>query len=180
MLCLIYTDSMKAIRIFLLILILIGIGLLITQNVWVPSFVGWIMEHDGSSSVVIHANTTVATTTTKSTPPEPLPTHTQKGVVEGKVLLSPTCPVERIPPDPACAPRAYQTTIQIEPTKPLGSSISISSDASGAFKVSLNPGTYTFKPEGGASMLPTCPAMSVSVLANQTQTINLDCDTGIR
>src|SRR5271169_551088 len=36
-----------------------------------------------------------------------------EGTVEGSVMLGPTCPVERIPPDPACAPRPYQTRITV-------------------------------------------------------------------
>ncbi len=38
------STHMKFIRIFLLILIIIGIGLLLTQNMWVPPFVNWILS----------------------------------------------------------------------------------------------------------------------------------------
>jgi len=35
----------KAVRIFLLILIIIGIGLIITQKMWVPSVVNYLLLH---------------------------------------------------------------------------------------------------------------------------------------
>lgn len=34
------------IRIFLLVLIIIGIGLLLTQNIWVPKLVSFILQFD--------------------------------------------------------------------------------------------------------------------------------------
>jgi len=53
-----------------------------------------------------------ATTTTTIVAPSTVPTPTTaaatlpaSGGVSGTVLFSPVCPVERVPPDPACAPR---------------------------------------------------------------------------
>jgi hypothetical protein len=43
---------MKAIRIFLFILIVIGIGLLATQKIWVPQLVGRIIISDGVPDIV--------------------------------------------------------------------------------------------------------------------------------
>lgn len=44
---------MKAIRIFLLILIIIGIGLLFTQKSWVPNFVDWILKSENDVSITL-------------------------------------------------------------------------------------------------------------------------------
>jgi hypothetical protein len=44
---------MKAIRIFLLILIIIGIGLIVTQSVWVPKVVAMILSQQGIVSPVV-------------------------------------------------------------------------------------------------------------------------------
>lgn len=103
-----------------------------------------------------------------------------KGTVTGQVLLGPTCAVERVPPDPLCADKPYQTTIQVQSINPSAPYTTISTDASGAFSVSLDPGTYIFTPQGGASRFPICSAAQVVVFAGQTQTIKLHCDTGIR
>jgi hypothetical protein len=47
---------MKLIRIFLLVLIIIGIGLLITQKIWVPKVVAEILSYqDGSETNIINA-----------------------------------------------------------------------------------------------------------------------------
>jgi len=102
------------------------------------------------------------------------------GTVSGSVLLGPTCPVERVPPDPQCAPKPYQTSIRVQSVHPSVPYTTISSDASGAFSISLYPGIYTFTPRGGNSMPPTCRAQQVTVEAGQTKHITLDCDTGIR
>lgn len=40
-------DIMRAVRIFLLVLIVIGIGLIVTQNIWVPKLVDRILEFEG-------------------------------------------------------------------------------------------------------------------------------------
>jgi hypothetical protein len=44
---------MKAIRIFLLVLIIIGIGLLLTQKIWVPKLVNKILSSKKSPVIVI-------------------------------------------------------------------------------------------------------------------------------
>jgi hypothetical protein len=44
--------AMKFIRIFLAILIVIGICLLLTQNLWVPNLVNAILRYEGSSTAV--------------------------------------------------------------------------------------------------------------------------------
>jgi uncharacterized protein YxeA len=44
---------MKAIRIILMVLIIIGIGLLATQKVWVPRLVEYILAKEGTASVTL-------------------------------------------------------------------------------------------------------------------------------
>src|ERR1035437_9718286 len=44
---------------------------------------------------------------------EPTVSSTYQSGISGTVLLGPTCPVERIPPDPQCAPKPYSTSINI-------------------------------------------------------------------
>jgi len=94
----------------------------------------------------------------------------------GTVTMGPTCPVERIPPDPACAPRPYQTSITITKN---GFSKQINSDSAGRFKVDLDPGTYEFQAKGGA-MLPRCGPISVEIKPQSFAWAPISCDTGIR
>jgi hypothetical protein len=107
-------------------------------------------------------------------------TSTQRGaIVEGIVLLGPICPVERIPPDPNCAPKPYQTSITIsknsEPSKII---LTIQSNASGTFNTSLPIGKYVFYPTGG-SVYPRCDEKLVDVIVG-INNITINCDTGIR
>ncbi len=100
--------------------------------------------------------------------------------IRGKVLLGPTCPVERNPPDPNCADRPYQTTvIVIRAEDPTHIFLVTKSDASGIFAVSLPPGQYTLG-AGEAKLLPRCDHPLVTVTQNMVASATIHCDTGIR
>ncbi len=101
------------------------------------------------------------------------------GTVRGTVVLGPTCPVERIPPDPACAPRPYQTSIAILRSRGSGPLATIQTDSSGAFSVSLAAGIYVFHPQGGA-VYPRCTDQIATVAPGKTTNVTISCDTGIR
>ncbi len=106
----------------------------------------------------------------------PIIAQAQSGV-EGHVLLRPTCPVERMPPDPRCAPRPYRTTIDIhQSSAPVET---ISTDADGYFSAILSPGTYELRAKGGA-MLPRCNPQTVIVPTSGFAATDMWCDTGIR
>lgn len=99
--------------------------------------------------------------------------------VRGTVSLGPTCPVERIPPDPQCAERPYATTIDVHRTGSSSLFATGKSDANGAFEFSLPPGSYTIT-AGGSKMLPRCNPVTISVGASGYVTTTISCDTGIR
>ncbi len=101
--------------------------------------------------------------------------------VEGIVTLGPTCPVERIPPDPKCADKPYSTTIQVIS---IGSPVSspfatVESDKEGKYKIMLPPGEYALQPTGG-SVMPRCETKNIKVEQSKILTVNLTCDSGIR
>jgi hypothetical protein len=99
--------------------------------------------------------------------------------VRGTVLLGPVCPVERIPPDPACAPKPYATAITVYRAGSTSVFATGKSDASGTFQFSLPPGSYTLKASGG-TMLPRCSPTDVTVGLSGYATTSISCDTGIR
>lgn len=101
------------------------------------------------------------------------------GTVKGKVLLGPTCPVERIPPDPGCADKPYQTTIKVTNRSSSGVIGETVSDAQGNFQINLPPGRYDLHAAGG-SVMPTCAPQAIEVIAGKTLEVTLSCDTGIR
>ncbi len=115
-------------------------------------------------------------------PPSATKQLSGNGTVLGNVILGPVCPVERIPPDPACAPRPYKTSIHVWNATTGSSYQDVPTDASGSFKLSLMPGNYSFavvSPANGFAY-PRCTQVDFSVIANKTRKITVNCDTGIR
>jgi hypothetical protein len=100
-------------------------------------------------------------------------------VVNGKVTLSPTCPVERIPPDPQCAPKPYATSIQIFSVTGSILTKTVKSDVNGNFTVTLPFGDYKIQAVGG-NPYPHCGEVPISVKTIETVLVNISCDTGIR
>jgi hypothetical protein len=103
----------------------------------------------------------------------------KKSGITGTVTLGPTCPVERIPPDPNCAPKFYSTSINIMKTTSTVIVKTVQSDSKGVFYVDLAPGAYVLQAKGG-NMLPRCGDVSAEVRSNQYTIANISCDTGIR
>lgn len=99
--------------------------------------------------------------------------------VRGTVLLGPTCPVMRDPPDPQCADRPYETAITVRRAGSNSTFVIGKSDVSGLYKFSLPPGSYTLVASGGTT-LPRCAEVDVTVGATGYVTIPISCDTGIR
>ena len=100
------------------------------------------------------------------------------GIV-GTVILGPTCPVERVPPDPACADKPYATLVAVfRASDPVHAFVITQSGADGTFKVSLPPGDYTLG--AGEKALPRCDHPAVTVPPTGYATTTISCDTGIR
>jgi hypothetical protein len=106
-------------------------------------------------------------------------TSAEKGTITGTVMLGPTCPVERNPPDPQCADKKYSTLVAIfKASDPVHAVVLTRSDAAGNFSASLPPGSYVVG--AGESNLPRCSHENATVTANKTTNISVFCDTGIR
>lgn len=108
------------------------------------------------------------------------PTPTEgKGIVMGTVTLGPTCPVERIPPDPQCADKPFQGIIEVRMSGKTKIVATTQSDSKGAFQIGLSPGEYDLNAKSGA-VFPSCSARTVTIESGKTVTLNLSCDSGIR
>ena len=114
----------------------------------------------------------------------PGPTASSAGVlvrVSGHVLSGPTCPVERNPPDPACAPRPVaDATVRIIDTTTGATVAEAATDADGAYVVDVPPGSYRL--EGTSGMPGIGPPAPVPFVAAEgvPVTVDLPVDTGIR
>ena len=167
---------MKFIRIFLLILIFIGTGLLFTQNMWVPKVVDYMLK--GQSYTVVK-KFDIATSTIKKNPTVPA---TRKGKVdtgvEGIATSGPTCPVEHYPVDPTCADRPFESAFIIS-NNSKNSDIVVHTDAHGYFSQELSPGTYTIHTGSPKAFSKLSPIVFTVVLHKLTS-LNLYVDSGIR
>lgn len=110
--------------------------------------------------------------------PEPVVVSENTGTITGIVTLSPTCPVERIPPEPQCAPKPYQTKIEIFTTDGTEFVRTVQVGADGHFAVTLPLGEYSFQ-AGGGVVMPRCSPIDVRVQATNSP-VSISCDTGIR
>jgi len=107
-----------------------------------------------------------------------------RGWLEGTISIGPLCPVEKIPPDPACQPtaetyKAYPVSIfsadgirKIAQLEPL---------LDGSFTSELAPGKYLVVLESankyiGGSNLPVV----VTIVSQEKTQISISIDTGIR
>lgn len=129
---------------------------------------------DGAVSVVSESGNAV--------PPEawPSPMSAGKTGIGGFATAGPVCPVERVPPDPACAPRPVAGA-KIVIRDPSGSEVARAETGSdGAFFVELKPGDYVVEPQPVEGLMGTAGPQSATVREGSATVVQLDYDTGIR
>jgi hypothetical protein len=103
----------------------------------------------------------------------------KKGEVVGHLTSGPTCPVETVPPDPACAPRPVAGATVVA-TDAMGRAWGrTTSDGGGYYVLKLAPGSYTLTAEPFAGLMHSPAPMRVAVPADGV-TVDFQYDTGIR
>ena len=102
--------------------------------------------------------------------------------IRGRVIASPICPVERIPPDPQCAPRGLAAIVRIYRLSDQHTVARLRNRDDGRFRVRLRPGRYGVSARTAAGgPLPRCPgAVKARVRRGHYIGVTIDCDTGIR
>ena len=114
-----------------------------------------------------------------STPPAPVvPPVAQTGTISGYIHSGPTCPVEKIPPDPACADRPFANA-NVTATNAAAKQYQTQSASDGNFSLLVPAGRYTVKVIS-SNILPRCPEQQADVTANKITALDISCDTGIR
>lgn len=99
-------------------------------------------------------------------------------LLSGSVVAGPTCPVERVPPDPRCAPRPVAGAV-ILVVDSEGNQIALAtSDAQGGFELWLDTGTYTLIPQPVPGLLGTAPEQTITI--SRPTSVLFTYDTGIR
>lgn len=106
-------------------------------------------------------------------------TNTSNSGISGTVTIGPTCPVERIPPDPQCADKPYQAGFNVKNQS--GQVIkSFSSDVDGKFFVDLAPGIYTVTSVGNLGTMPRALQQTAEVAKGKYTQMDFQFDSGIR
>jgi len=92
----------------------------------------------------------------------------------------PTCPVETVPPDPACAARPVPgiTVVIQSSTNDFGTKAEL--DATGSVFVETPPGIYLVTAADAAGFMSMPELQKVEVVAGQVASVTLSFDTGIR
>ena len=98
--------------------------------------------------------------------------------VQGIVLVSPTCPVERL--NSPCPPRPIAVTIVVDDSQ--GTEVARGqSGGDGRFKIDVRPGTYTLSGLNvNHSPLPRPIPKTITVAQGSYTNVTLEYDSGIR
>ena len=101
------------------------------------------------------------------------------GGLRGHATVGPTCPVQRDPPDPACADRPYNGTLEVRMAVTEARLVgTVRTDASGGYAIALPPGEYMLQSPGAT--MPRCGGGPATVAAHAYTTLDVTCDSGIR
>lgn len=106
------------------------------------------------------------------------------GFLEGKISIGPICPVERVPPDPACLPtaetyKAYPVSVWTSNGKRKVAQINPSLD--GTFTAEVAAGNYLVILENGQNRIGSSNLpVEISIISRNITTLNINIDTGIR
>lgn len=92
--------------------------------------------------------------------------------------VGPTCPVERIPPDPNCADRPYGGSFVIE-TEGHAQVSQVTLGEGMTMDIPMEPGTYVIRLAGDAVM-PSMAPQTFTVTAHAYTDLHLSLDSGIR
>lgn len=97
-----------------------------------------------------------------------------------RLVAGPVCPVERNPPDPACAPRPVPDA-EVVLRDPSGAEIGrAAADSNGMVTFTAPGGAYYVKSAAVEGLMGQAAAEAFSVPGGRSITITLDYDTGIR
>jgi hypothetical protein len=110
----------------------------------------------------------------------PLPAAASATGVRGTVVFGPVCPVERFPPDPACAPRPGPASLRLA-TDDGSTAAETRAGNDGRFEMRVPVGRYTLQANTDTqAAIGGCESVEVEVAAGTFSEVTVSCDTGIR
>ncbi len=159
-----------------------GVYVVTVRVGWGDCESGCIDEHSWVFAVAPNGVVSVVSESGPTVPADAWPSPLGAGGtgIAGVALAGPVCPVERVPPDPACAPRPVAgATIVIRDGT--GSEIARTvTAADGSFFAEFPAGEYVVEPQPVDGLMGTAAAQRVTVVDGAAAMVDLDYDTGIR
>ena len=113
-------------------------------------------------------------------PSQPSPSAAPGTGMAITAVAGPVCPVEKIPPDPKCAPRPVAGATVIVQDGQHTNVATVVLDAGGAAVVALPAGAYVVQPQRVTGLMGTAAATDVTVVDGSLTPVVLSYDTGIR
>jgi len=107
------------------------------------------------------------------------PTTSGRPELRGRATMSPICPVERVPQDPACAPKPYEGSLEVW-TQKGGFIKSFATRIDGTFATELTPGTYIIQRPKSAPYFPSLSPVTFTMEQGKLTELTLNLETGIR
>ena len=95
-------------------------------------------------------------------------------------VAGPTCPVEKIPPDPACAPRPVVGATVLVVDGGGNTIATVLTDAKGTASASVPAGNYVVRPQPVVGLMGTAGDQTVTIVDGVLTPVVLAYDTGIR
>ena len=100
--------------------------------------------------------------------------------IGGTATAGPICPVETIPPDPACAPRPVAGAVVVIRAASGTEVARTTTGADGTFFAAVAAGRYIVEPQAVEGLMGKPGPQDVTVSEGVTATVDLAYDTGIR
>lgn len=160
----------------------VGAFVVTVQVGWGDCESGCINEHSWVYTVAPDGAVSVISESGPAVPVDawPSPIGAGRTGIAGVALAGPTCPVETVPPDPACAARPVPGTVIVIRDGSGGEVARVETAADGTFFVELRAGAYMVEPQPAEGLMGTAAAVGVTVVDGAAATVQLDYDTGIR
>ena len=149
---------------------------------WGDCEAGCIDEHIWHYAVTPDGAVTVVSESGAAVPDDAWPDLLGAGRtgIGGVVTAGPVCPVEKNPPDPACAPRPVDGAVLVVRNAAGTEVARVTTEADGTFFAELPGGFYVVMPQPAKGLLGTPGPQSVTVADGAAVRLDLSYDTGIR
>jgi hypothetical protein len=165
-----------------------GVGaFVVTMRIgWGDCPSGCIEEHSWTYAVLPDGEVRLQSEGGSAVPPDawPAPSATAGGAIDTglhiRAVAGPTCPVERVPPDPGCAPRPVSNAVVTIVDDAGVEAARVVLDATGQAVVDVEPGVYTVNGQGVTGLMGGPEPQSVEVTDGAVAEVVVAYDTGIR